>query len=489
MDVKMSGEPVIAIAGAKKGFGAVKALDGVDFTVTPGECIGLVGHNGAGKSTLVNIINGGLSLDEGEICLSGGKPVDSYSIRVARAHGIRCVFQELSMCPNLSVVENVRIAHAGMKGFGWRSRARMVVSELLDVIFPGHGIDCRRAVGDLTIAQRQMVEIAIAFSSYNSTTSLVILDEPTSSLDASRAEQLIAYVKSFTSAGGAVIFISHILGEILDAASRIVVMRDGQVVSDKPSGEFTVNSLVQAMGSVAAASSERRATVARSDGEKPVASFPRSRDSVEFKAYKGELVGLAGLSGHGQTQLIVDLYMSVSGDWKSRRDPQAAFVAGDRLSDGVFPLWSILRNMTIAVLSEWRRFGLTDPAREAAFAEGWHEKIGIRTKNLDNPILSLSGGNQQKVLFARALGTSAPIVLMDDPMRGVDIGTKQDVYLMLRDEADAGRTFIWYSTEMDEVCVCDRVYVFREGSIVRELTGDAVTEENILAASFGERTS
>nr|WP_196260874.1 sugar ABC transporter ATP-binding protein [Pelagibacterium limicola] len=489
MDTNMSERPVIEITGARKLFGAVKALDGADFAIAPGECVGLVGHNGAGKSTLVNVINGGLGLNEGQITLSSGQVSSDFSIRVARAQGIRCVFQELSLCPNLSVVENMRIAHSGLSGPGWRSQARSMVDELLDKIFPGHGIDSGRAVSELSIAQRQMAEIAIAFSSHGAPTALVILDEPTSSLDASRAEQLIAYVKTFNAAGGAVIFISHILGEVLDVSDRIVVMRDGKVVSDKPSSAFTVGSLVQAMGSVAAESAGRRTVAKRAVSEAPVIAFPRERDAVEFEAFKGELVGLAGLSGHGQTQLIVDLFMSVSGDWWARREPVAAFVAGDRIVDGVFPIWSILLNMTIAVLGRWQRFGLTDRAQEAEYGRTWHEKIGIRTPNLDHPILSLSGGNQQKALFARALGTSAPLVLMDDPMRGVDIGTKQDVYQMLREEADSGRTFIWYSTEMDEVCVCDRVYVFREGRIVRELEGDAVSEENILAASFGERVA
>ncbi len=489
MDSILSSRPVIALTGARKRFGAVKALDGVDFTVARGECVGLVGHNGAGKSTLVNIINGGTGLDGGIISLSGVEAAGDFSIRVARMQGIRCVFQELSLCPNLSVIENVRIAHGGLTGPGWRAHARRLASELLDKIFPGHGIDSRRAVGDLTIAQRQMAEIAIAFSSRNAEASLVILDEPTSSLDASRAEQLIAYVKSFIAANGAVIFISHILGEILDVSNRIVVMRDGKVVSDKPSSQFSVPTLVQAMGSVATESRGRRALTARDQGQLPVAAFPREKDLVQFHAYTGELVGLAGLSGHGQTQLLVDLYLSVSSDWTAKRETLAAFVAGDRIVDGVFPIWSILRNMSISALAQWQRFGLTNPAQEAEFGRDWREKIGIRTQELGNPVLSLSGGNQQKALFARALGSAAPLVLMDDPMRGVDIGTKQDVYEMLRSEADAGRTFVWYSTEMDEVCVCDRVYVFREGRIVHELSGDQVNEDNILAASFGERTA
>jgi ribose transport system ATP-binding protein len=480
---------VISIDGARKAFGAVKALDGVNFTVKAGECVGLVGHNGAGKSTLVNAINGGLSLDQGAISLGEAGPESAYSIARARSGGIRCVFQELSLCPNLTVAENVRIAHQHLTGLDWRRRAAGVIMAQLDAVFPGHRIDPGAVVGDLSIAERQMVEIATAFSTNGSPVALVILDEPTSSLDASRAHQLIAYVKEYTARGGAVIFISHILGEIIEASDRIVVMRDGKVVSARPASEFTIAGLVQAMGSVAADKQARRQNAEHGADEKPVLTTTRAGDATPLTAYRGELIGLAGLSGHGQTKMLVDLYIGLTSDWVAQRNPRAAFVAGDRLVDGVFPTWDILRNMTLTVLPDWVRNGFVDVAREVGFGEQWRKRIGVRTDNLTNPILSLSGGNQQKILFARALGSRAEIVFMDDPMRGVDIGTKQDVYTMLRQEADKGRTFIWYSTEMDEVCVCDRVYVFREGQIVGELQGDAVTEANILAASFGERAA
>jgi ribose transport system ATP-binding protein len=162
-----------------------------------------------------------------------------------------------------------------------------------------------------------------------------------------------------------------------------------------------------------------------------------------------------------------------------------AFVAGDRRLNGTFDLWSILRNLTAATLPDLARRGLVDAAAEAARGADWQARIGIRTPDMGLPVLSLSGGNQQKVLFARALSGRAPVVLMDDPMRGVDVGTKQEVYAILRAEADRGRTFVWYSTEMDEMQLCDRVYVFREGAIVAELAGDAITETAILTASFG----
>ncbi len=159
-------------------------------------------------------------------------------------------------------------------------------------------------------------------------------------------------------------------------------------------------------------------------------------------------------------------------------------MAGDRSLNGTFQRWSILKNLSLAALGQFSRFGFIDGAAEAALGADWKRRIEIRTPDMTNPILSLSGGNQQKALFARALATKASIILMDDPMRGVDIGTKQEVYEMLRSEAARGRTFVWYSTEMDEIRLCDRVYVFREGAIVAELVGDAITEQSVLAASF-----
>lgn len=483
------GNPVIEVDGAEKSFGAVRALGGVTFRVAPGECVGLVGHNGAGKSTLVNIVVGGLGIDTGTIRLDG-TAVPQHTIASARAHGIRCVFQEFSLCPNLTVTENVRITHGSLRGFGWRRRAEELIRSKLDEIFPGHSIECSRSISSLSIAERQMVEIATAFSQTDSQVRLVILDEPTSSLDASLASQLLSYVRRFVGAGGAVVLISHILGEIISTTDRIVVMKDGKVVAEKPATEFSIESLVAAMGSVVRARDANRQPRDMSNVQPVLERMaPRGTDGGDFAVYPGEIIGLAGLGGHGQTRMLIDLYMSQGGDWLSPKDPKAAFVAGDRHVDGNLPLWSILRNMTISLLPDLSRFGLVRASAEAEIGATWRERIGVRTDDVDNRILSLSGGNQQKVLFARALATRAPIVLMDDPMRGVDIGTKQDVYAMLRSEADKGRTFVWYSTEMDEVCQCDRVYVFREGLIVAELAGAEVTEDRVLAASFAEQAA
>jgi ribose transport system ATP-binding protein len=474
--------PILSVQGAAMRFGEVRALDGVDLAVAPGECIGLVGHNGAGKSTIVNVINGGLTPQAGVIACDG-RESRAYDVATARAAGVRCVFQEGSLCPNLTVAENARVVHRGLSGLGWRGRARKIVAAALDAVFPGHGISPDAAVGGLTIAERQMVEIAMAFSDagVGAPARLVILDEPTSSLDAGLAAQLLAHVGRFVAAGGAVIFISHILGEVLSAATRVVVMKDGRIVAERPAREFTQGSLVEAMGSAAGGIAAR----ARAGQGAEVLSMALPR-GLPFRAAKGEVIGLAGLAGHGQTDMLLALHEGQSPNWWPARDPKVAFVAGDRRLNGVFDLWSILRNASIGALSDTARGGFLRDEGEGRLGADWKSRIGIRTPDMGLPILSLSGGNQQKVLFARALSTRAPIVLMDDPMRGVDVGTKHEVYGIIRGEADRGRTFVWYSTEMEEMSLCDRVYVFREGAIVAELAGDAISEAAILSASFGE---
>lgn len=466
----MDSQPIVTLTDAAKHFGPVRALDGVNLSIAPGECLGLVGHNGAGKSSLVNLVNGGLAPTSGE--------VDYIGKDGPAAAGVRSVFQELSLCPNLTAAENLRISHTALKGLGWRRKARIEIKAALDLVFPGHGIDADTEIGELTIAERQMVEIAIGFSPRGGAAPrLVILDEPTSSLDAGIAQQLLDHVHSFCRSGGAVIFISHMMGEIFTASSRIVVMKDGKIVADKPVADWSRQGLVDAMGPVTGGKEGESQDVVRNIGEEIL------RTPEGLAARKGEIVGLSGLAGHGQAEALARLYLGATSSWRrSTTGTGMVFVAGDRGRDGVLPLWSILRNASITILGNKGFF--LDRNAEKDFGDTWRRKIGIRTPDMDNPILSLSGGNQQKVLFARALASDAPVVIMDDPMRGVDVGTKRDVYAMIRAEAARGRTFLWYSTETEEVCECDRVFVFRNGVISAELTGDDTVEDRILEASF-----
>jgi ribose transport system ATP-binding protein len=483
-------EQIVSLRGVAKSFGAVRALAGVDLTVGAGECLGLVGHNGAGKSTLMNVLAGTLTPDTGAIEIRSSDLAAGYSVTAAHRSGIRCVFQELSLCPNLTVAENTRIMHPALKGFGWKQRAGKLIKDKLDEILPGHGIKPGDTVGDLTLGQRQMVEIARAFTVTDEPLHLVILDEPTSSLDAATAKQLLEFVRREIAKGRSVILISHLLGEILQYSDRVVVMKDGKVVAERPAGGFDRDSLVDSMGTVVEhrAAEERRET--RERGLAPIVVRAKSAlqgDARELVAHRGEIIGLAGLAGHGQTRMLLQVFAgAVDRMHGVEVQGPVAFIAGDRQTEGIFPLWSIARNVTVRSLPRMLRRQLVDPRREAEMAQSWQQRIRIRTPDMDNNILSLSGGNQQKAVFARALGSDAEIVLMDDPMRGVDVGTKLEVYDLLRTEAAAGRTFLWYTTEMDELNYCDHIYVFRNGRIVADLPRGEMTEQKILQSSFKE---
>jgi ribose transport system ATP-binding protein len=253
---------------------------------------------------------------------------------------------------------------------------------------------------------------------------------------------------------------------------------------DKPMKGLSREEMVTAMGhgAPATARASRRQRAPAEVAREACISVPaRQPGALDVVVRPGEVVGLAGLAGHGQSQFLRTL---VSGRGVANRRDKVAFVAGDRRTDGIFSLWSIQHNLTIRAMSMLETFGFLNPARERRLARDWRDRIEIRAKTVDVQIVTLSGGNQQKVLFARALGSDASIILMDDPMRGVDIGTKQEVYRLIQAEADGGRSFVWYSTEIDELAYCDRVYVFRQGMAMREFCGDEINENNIVGASF-----
>jgi ribose transport system ATP-binding protein len=478
----------IRLDGVEKSFGAVRALAGVDLAVGAGECLGLVGHNGAGKSTLMNVLTGALAPDAGCLFVAGLEQTAGWSTAAAQAAGIRCVFQELSLCPNLSVAENTRIVHRALRGLGWKARARALIRAKLDDIFPGHGIDPDDEIADLPIGKRQMAEIARAFTVTDHALRLVILDEPTSSLDAVTAQQLLTYLAKEKARGTAIVLISHLLGEVLAVSDRIVVMKDGRTVAERPAKAFDRASLVSAMGSetdIEVATDQVRSAPSP-DAPVIVRARPHGPShGSELIIRKGEIIGLAGLAGHGQTDMLLRIFAQKD----VKLSAPMAFVAGDRQSDGIFNLWSIAQNVTVRSLRAFTRFGLIDPAKEADMARRWRERIAIRTPDMASDILTLSGGNQQKALFARALGSDAELILMDDPMRGVDIGTKREVYGMIRSEAAAGRSFLWYTTEIDELTHCDRVYVFRNGGITEAIDAAGLTEQRVLQASFAEHAA
>ncbi|WP_075214406.1 ATP-binding cassette domain-containing protein [Mongoliimonas terrestris] len=478
---------LVALSGIGKTYGSTRANADVSVAIRPGEVIGLVGANGAGKSTLMRILCGATEPDTGTLAIEG-RPVDfsAYTPRAAHAAGIRIVWQELSLCQNLSVAENFFIEQPGLTRTrpGWRTIYRRLAAEGLAAVFPDAGIDPGRQVAGLSLGQRQMVEIVRAAS--DPALKLLILDEPTSSLDAERSRQLQAYVRRRAADGLAVVFISHKLGEIVDVADRILVMRNGRLVRDDRAADASVARLVEAMGDPGAAAAARRtrapalagATVrVRIDGD---VTAPLGRP-VDLRA--GEIVGLAGLEGSGQRPLLHAIF-EPDKNGPVKRFGDASFVSGDRRREGVFALWSVLDNAAIGRVAHWPALKPVSRPELKARVRPWTDRLGLDAGRLDNGILDLSGGNQQKALLARALVDDADIVLLDDPTRGVDIGAKRDFYVVAAETAAAARLVVWHSTEDAEFLECDRVLVFAHGRIVRELVGAEITEEALIAASF-----
>ncbi|RTL94757.1 ATP-binding cassette domain-containing protein [Ancylobacter aquaticus] len=480
--------PVVRLAGICKAFGPTWANDGIDLMVAPGEVLGLVGGNGAGKSTLMRILCGVTRADAGRIALRGiDIAPDLYDTGLAQAGGIRIVHQELSLCDNLSVAENffLEAPEAARALPGWRRAFRARARAALDEVFPDHGISVDARVAHLAIGQRQMVEIARAVATPQ--VRLVILDEPTSSLGLERSRQLRAFIKARTREGLAFIFISHKLQEVVDIAHRVLVLRNGRSVWSGPAVEASVEALVQAMGGPAEGVmlSRRAARPAIGEGARERVRLtgalvaPLGRDVV-LRA--GEVVGLAGLEGSGQRDLLHALH-GRPGPGISR-EGKASFVSGDRQKEGVFPLWSVLSNIALGRLEGRAPLGRVDDGQERDAARVAAEKLKLDPARFDSPILDLSGGNQQKALVARALVGEADTILFDDPTRGVDVAAKEDFYALIGSVAQAGRLVIWHSTEDIEFLECDRVLVFAGGRIVRELVGTEISEQAIVDASF-----
>lgn len=463
----------LEVANVRKRYGAVQALDGIDFSVAAGEIVGLVGHNGAGKSTLMHILAGTLQRDSGTLSIAGEKIGARHSPSAAHARGVRCVFQELSLCPNLDLVENTRVAHPGLRGFGWRRRAAQLLGQQLDAVFPGHGIALDTLAGALPIGLRQMVEIARAYSVTDEALHCMILDEPTSSLSHHPARQLLDFVAAAAKRGIATILISHRLDDILRICGRVVVMVDGRIVANRSTAGLSRDDIAALMGPLDAGSHGGRVAAPGQPAGAAVLQLPgRGHGEPAMTVHRGEIVGLADLDGHGQRACLHRLHAAAGA-------LAVAHVAGDRHAEGLFPLWSIGKNLTIGCIETLRQNALIPVAAEARLAREWIEnmdvKMGLSGADIEQAILKLSGGNQQKVLLARALNSPAELIFLDDPTRGVDVGTKQSVYRKIRQEADQGRSFVWYTSEFGELGNCDRVYLFREQRVVGMLTGSDIS--------------
>jgi ribose transport system ATP-binding protein len=485
---------LLSLTGISKSFGPTNANSDISLSIARGDVLGLVGGNGAGKSTLMRILCGVTKPDAGRLEF-GGRTLafDFYNASDSQAIGIRIVHQELSLCPNLTVAENFFLegAEAATVLPAWRNIYRLRARAALDKVFPGNAIEVDREVSALPIGERQMVEIARAAATPN--VKLIILDEPTSSLGPERSQQLRAYVHAQAAKGTSFIFISHKLFEIIDVAMRVAVLRNGRLVWHGDATDVGVPDLVKLMGGEAAALPESlraKADFATAAIRVRIAGDVVATLGHDVELREGEVVGLAGLEGSGQKELLHRIFSASRGKQSNiDRNGEASFVSGDRLREGVFPLWSVLANIGLGQIAGLPMFRLLSGEEERRVAFPAAERLRLDVDRLKSGILDLSGGNQQKALVARALVADAPIILLDDPTRGVDVAAKRDFYQLTAEIARSGRLVIWHSTEDLEFLECDRVLVFANGRIVAELRDDAITEQAIVDASFAAATN
>jgi ABC-type sugar transport system ATPase subunit len=452
-----------------KAFGPTKALKACSLELRAGEVHCVVGENGSGKSTLVKILSGIHRPDSGHLDLPGSDVAKLSSPAHAARAGIATVFQEVLVVEPRSVLENVWMGVDGVlrttvPAEKKRARAAAVLAQLL-----GTAPDLDRPVEHLTLSERQACCLARALVREPR---VLILDEATSALDIQTRNRLFALLRERTAAGTAVIFISHRMDEIADIGDRCTVMRSGDTVATLDRDEATAAELVRLMTGadhLAAAAAER-----------PHAAPGAVVLEVEGLTVRaGELVGLAGLEGHGQDAFLRSLAAAAG-----RR---AAYVPRERRAESLLESKSIRENFGIVTLDRDARGGLLSPARTRARLSDYVERLRIKLGDPEDAITTLSGGNQQKVVMARWLATDPEILLLNDPTRGVDINAKRDLYDLLLDLAAEGMAIVMLSTEVDEhVELMDRVLVFREGAVAAELPRDALNRQALVAAFFGE---
>jgi ribose transport system ATP-binding protein/rhamnose transport system ATP-binding protein len=491
-------DPVLSLRGIGKSFGPVRALDGIDLDVLPGTVHCVAGENGAGKSTLMKILTGAVHRDAGEYTLQGEPMRRMLTPVEARNSGIGVVYQELSLLTDLSVADNLCMgAFPSRAGLVDRRRQRSLVHAMLDRVGLA-GLDPRRTVADLPTATRQLVEIARVLSN---DAKVVIFDEPTTALSPEEADALLARVAALREEGVAVLYITHRIEEMFQVGDTVTVLRDGTHVHTGPLANQDEDSLIAMMVGRAIANlyPGRRPEPSGADARLEVRGlrpegFPAP---VDLSVRAGEVVGVAGLLGSGRSELLRAIFgadpvgggrVLVDGRPVPRGSTRAAARRGigllteDRKESGLLPELSIEENIAIA---SWRRAGvrgLVHRRRVRDHVEAAADGLRLRFGEWTDPVSSLSGGNQQKVLIARWRALDAKVLLLDEPTKGVDVGAKADIYRIIADLAASGLAIVVVSSYLPELLgLCDRVVVVSERRLVGELSAEEASEERVLA--------
>jgi len=497
--VERAREPLLAARAIEKRFPGVRALRGVDLSVSSSEVVGVVGENGAGKSTLMRILAGVEAPDAGELAVDG-RTVHFASVAAAQRAGIALIHQELSACERLDVTANIVLGREARRSFGRVDRAACEQRARAALERIGLDVDVRTPLEALSIGDRQRVEIAKAL---DARARVLIMDEPTSSLSSAEARRLFALVGELSAAGSAVLYISHRLGEIEALCDRAVVLRDGEVTGELPRGAIDRDALVRRM--VGRDVSQYFSRHPHEPGTEALRleglvtqAWPRS--SVDLSVRAGEVVGLAGLVGAGRTELLRTVFgleraragrVSIGGRVlhaaSSHTGPGCALAAGvafvpeDRQREGLFEDASVARNLSIARLAHDARAGVVDRGRERRLVAELFQRVRIRAASSDVAAGTLSGGNQQKVVLGRAFACEPRVLLLDEPTRGVDVGAKAEIYELIDELARAGLAILFASSELEEILgLSDRCLVLAGGTIAGSLERAELSEETVM---------
>jgi len=482
-----------------KSFDAVRALRGVSLELHAGEVHALAGENGAGKSTVVRIIGGEHQPDAGELLLDG-EPHRFTGPRDAQQHGIAVIHQEPTQFPDLTVAENVFMGRQPLRAGRRIDRVvmRSATAELLDTL--GVPIDPDRVTRGLSIADQQIIEIAKALAAR---ARIIVMDEPTAALSTVEAQRLFRVARRLAEGGAALLFISHRLEELEELCQRVTVLRDGALVTTARMADIDRDGLVRSMVGRAV-----EVLFPDRDGEPgdealvvDGLTLAGVYHDVSFEVRRGEIVGLAGLVGSGRSEVARAIFgvderdrgtVYVDGKRLRPGDPRAAIAAGlamvpeDRREQGLILDLSIERNATLPRLSAVSRWGLMRRSRERSVADEWTRRLGVRLRRLADPVATLSGGNQQKVVLGKWLATKPTVLIVDEPTRGIDVGAKVEVHALLADLAEQGIAVLMISSELSEVLgMADRVLVMHEGRIAAELNRAEATEESVMHAATG----
>ncbi|WP_285043014.1 sugar ABC transporter ATP-binding protein [Plantibacter sp. LMC-P-059a] len=494
-----SAQPALSLIGAAKTFGPVVALADGTVQVEAGEIHALVGENGAGKSTLVKILAGLYTPDAGDFTLAG-KPVAFRGVADSKAAGVSVIYQEPTLFPDLTVAENIFIGRQPKNSLGLISTSAMrkAAKGLFDRL--GVQIDPDRVAEGLSIADQQIIEIAKAISL---DAKVLIMDEPTAALSGVEVDRLFQVARSLRDAGAGILFISHRFEEVFALCDRITVMRDGRYIATHVTAETTVDAIVRQMVGRDIATLFPKQDAEIGDAVLTVEHLSRAGvfSDISFTVRSGEIVALAGLVGAGRTEVAravfgIDPYdsgrVTLGGAPVKAGDPQAAITAGmgfvpeDRRKQGLVMDLSVARNATLTLRHRLARFGLISGRRERQAAEEWSTRLQVKTGSQEYAVSTLSGGNQQKVVLAKWLATEPSFLIVDEPTRGIDVGTKSEVHRLISELAGRGIAILMISSELPEVLgMADRVLVMHEGRITAELTREEATPETVMHAATG----